>query len=158
MSDEERFAVTVAKMTEDPNRLPQPLRMSFAKDMLGPTGVRCMGHPNIFPNLWVSTGGNTAFVATATGVPLKREIWWFAGPAEGDADEMMKKQVAFITHLFGPKPACLSRMTARTGARARAPRAVSRRGPIATTWRSGLGQDEVLTDATAHKPRGNDHQ
>ncbi|MBL4868927.1 MAG: hypothetical protein JKY67_21385, partial [Pseudomonadales bacterium] len=27
------------------------------KEALGPVGIRSKGHPNIFPNLWVSTGG-----------------------------------------------------------------------------------------------------
>ena len=144
MSDEEKLAATVVKMIEDPNRLPQPLRSSFAKDILGPTGVRCMGHPNIFPNLWVSTGGTQLSLRLPRG-PFETEIWWFTVLPKAMPEEMKKKQVAFTTHLFGPAGLLEQDDGENWSQSTRASRGVVSRG-YRHHLAMGLGHDEVLYD------------
>ena len=47
-----------------------------AREILGPVGVRSRGHPNIFPNLWITLGGTQACLRIPCG-PLETELWWF---------------------------------------------------------------------------------
>jgi nitrite reductase/ring-hydroxylating ferredoxin subunit len=48
-----------------------------ARRLLGAVGVRSVGHPNIFPNLWFMPGFSKVSLRLPKG-PTKTEIWWFA--------------------------------------------------------------------------------
>lgn len=84
-----------------PDKPVVPPRPSAARELLGPTGVRRMGHPNIFPNLWVSTNGTQLSLRLPRG-PFATEIRWFSFLPKGLPEEMRKQQIAFNAHLFGP--------------------------------------------------------
>lgn len=101
MTDDERRAVAMAGMLKDPDKPVVPPRPSAARELLGPTGVRCMGHPNISPNLWVSTNGTQLSLRLPRG-PFATEIRWFTFLPKGLPEEIRKKQIAFNAHLFGP--------------------------------------------------------
>ena len=45
------------------------------QQMLGPVGTRSFGHPNIFPNLWI-TQFNQVCLRIPRG-PYETELWWF---------------------------------------------------------------------------------
>lgn len=144
LSDEERLAVASAGMLKDESRPSPTPRMGFAKELLGPTGVRCMGHPNIFPNLWISTGGTQLSLRLPRG-PFATEIWWFTVLPKAMPEAMRKKQVAFNAHLFGP-----AGMLEQDDGENWSQSTRASRGAVSRTYRHhlamGLGQDEVLYD------------
>jgi len=45
-------------------------------ELLGDVGLRAVGHPNIFPNLWIMTGFSKVSLRLPKG-PTQTEIWWF---------------------------------------------------------------------------------
>jgi phenylpropionate dioxygenase-like ring-hydroxylating dioxygenase large terminal subunit len=67
---------------------------------LGPVGSRSLGHPNIFPNLWVALTWQVC-LRIPRG-PHETELWWFTLlPKDMPAAE--RRQAMFIAgHLFGP--------------------------------------------------------
>ena len=76
-------------------------RVPTAKGELGPVGIEVAGHPNIFPNLWVSTSGTQLSLRLPKG-PQMTEIWWFT-LIEADLPESTKaQQVQAANHVFGP--------------------------------------------------------
>lgn len=144
LSDEERLAVASAGMLEDESRPSPTPRMGFAKELLGPTGVRCMGHPNIFPNLWISTGGTQLSLRLPRG-PFATEIWWFTVLPKAMPEAMKKKQIAFNAHLFGP-----AGMLEQDDGENWSQSTRASRGAVSRKYRHhlamGLGHDEVLYD------------
>ncbi len=77
------------------------LRPKAAKDLMGPVGVRSMGHPNLFPNFWVTIGGLQACLRIPRG-PSTTELWWYTFVQKDVPPEMRRAQVRMATHLFGP--------------------------------------------------------
>jgi len=68
---------------------------------MGPVGVRSNGHPNIFPNLWITLGGVQMCLRIPRG-PHKTELWWFTFIPQ-DAPEPYRRLIVQVTsHLFGP--------------------------------------------------------
>ena len=47
-----------------------------ATDLMGEAGVRSQGHPDIFPNLWVTISGTQMCLRLPRG-PSHTELWWF---------------------------------------------------------------------------------
>jgi len=76
-------------------------RVASAKDELGPVGMEVNGHPNIFPNLWISTAGTQLSLRLPKG-PGKTEIWWFTLMETGLPQETRAGIVAMGNHVFGP--------------------------------------------------------
>jgi phenylpropionate dioxygenase-like ring-hydroxylating dioxygenase large terminal subunit len=69
-------------------------------EWLGPVGVRCSGHPNIFPNSWIS---NTMQLSLRVPVsPNKTEIWWFSFVEKEAPPEKRAMTVMLANHIFGP--------------------------------------------------------
>ncbi len=67
---------------------------------LGPVGTRSFGHPNIFPNLWVSITQQVC-LRIPRG-PFETELWWFNYLIK-DAPESQRRQAIFAqNHVFGP--------------------------------------------------------
>src|SRR5262249_41367363 len=52
------------------------LRPGSATALMGASGVRSQGHPNIFPNLWITFGGMQMCLRLPRG-PAATELWWF---------------------------------------------------------------------------------
>jgi phenylpropionate dioxygenase-like ring-hydroxylating dioxygenase large terminal subunit len=93
-SDEERAA------QRNVERGPR-IRPKLAKDLLGPVGVRSEGHPNIFPNLWVTLGGAQVCLRLPRG-PNATELWWYTFVPK-DADPSLKQTIVWMAnHFFGP--------------------------------------------------------
>lgn len=146
LSDDERLAMASANFSDEEAAPTPPLRLSFAKELLGPVGVRCLGHPNIFPNLWVSTNGTQLSLRLPRG-PFATEIWWFTVLPKAMPEEVKKKQVTFSAHIFGPAGMLEQDDGENWSQSTRASRGVKSRG-YRHNMMMGLGQDEVLTDAS----------
>ena len=71
-----------------------------AKELLGEIGSDIIGHPNIFPSLFVATNGLQLQLRLPKG-PDSTEVWWFT-LAETGADNRLEAVVAMSTHMFGP--------------------------------------------------------
>ncbi len=70
-------------------------------ESMGPAGLRTKGHPNIFPNLWITLTGMQMCLRIPRG-PEETELWWFTF-IEKDADETSRKNVLNVaSHMFGP--------------------------------------------------------
>lgn len=143
LSDEEKLMMA-ERMFDDERGPALPPRLSFTKDLLGPVGVRCMGHPNIFPNLWVSTNGTQLSLRLPRG-PFETEIWWFTILPKAMPEDVKKKQIAFNAHLFGPAGLLEQDDGENWSQSTRASRGVKARS-YRHNLAMGLGQDEVLTD------------
>ncbi|MFP6806764.1 MAG: Rieske 2Fe-2S domain-containing protein [Pseudomonadales bacterium] len=72
-----------------------------AREILGPVGVRSRGHPNIFPNLWITLGGTQACLRIPCG-PLETELWWFTFSEKSMSPEAQRDLIQGATHIFGP--------------------------------------------------------
>lgn len=100
MSNEERAALA-RSMAEENGGLPPVIRPKEAKELMGPVGVRSMGHPNIFPNLWVATNGMQLSLRLPRG-PKETEIWWFTVLKKDQSPEERSEALTLIRNLFGP--------------------------------------------------------
>ena len=93
LSDEQR--------TELSSTSPVPLRPVKATELMGPEAVRSHGHPNLFPNLWVTIDGLQICLRLPRG-PGMTELWWFTMVPKGTPPEARRNAVRIATHLFGP--------------------------------------------------------
>jgi 3-phenylpropionate/trans-cinnamate dioxygenase alpha subunit len=71
-----------------------------ARDALGPVGLNCAGHPNIFPNSWV-TGGAQLWLRVPRS-PNSTELWSFSFVDKNATPEERMQQVGRANHVFGP--------------------------------------------------------
>ncbi|WP_051792700.1 aromatic ring-hydroxylating oxygenase subunit alpha [Amycolatopsis jejuensis] len=71
------------------------------QELLGPVGVRVGGHPNIFPNAWISTSGPQVSLRIPIS-PNKTEVWWFTFADKDATPEQRAKSLWFTNHGFGP--------------------------------------------------------
>jgi len=70
------------------------------REQLGPVGARSLGHPNIFPNLWVSLTRQVC-LRIPRG-PFETELWWF-NYLPKDLPEEERRYATFAqNHIFGP--------------------------------------------------------
>jgi nitrite reductase/ring-hydroxylating ferredoxin subunit len=115
-----------------------------AQEGLGPVGLQSAGHPNIFPNLWVASGGTQLSLRLPKG-PNTTEIWWFTLldsnlPAE-EWDEQRRRAV----HVFGPAGGLEQEDGENWDQSTRGTRGViARRRPL--NFSMGLGHGEVAKD------------
>jgi 3-phenylpropionate/trans-cinnamate dioxygenase alpha subunit len=66
---------------------------------LGPIGIRVGGHPNIFPNTWIT------FSQLCLRVPISpnaTELWWFSFVNHDAPEEVQKSVISTMIHVFGP--------------------------------------------------------
>ena len=75
-------------------------RNSQMRAELGPVGSRSFGHPNIFPNLWVTTG-NQICLRIPRG-PYETELWWFTLIPKDAGPETRKFAIYMANHVFTP--------------------------------------------------------
>ena len=104
LSDEERRAIDRLPDAERAKVAPterRPLRSTATKAAMGPVGVRATGHPNIFPNLWISTRGLQLSLRLPRG-PGQTEIWWFTVMPKSFTEAQRRTAKKFIQHSFGP--------------------------------------------------------
>lgn len=76
-------------------------RVASAAQELGPVGMETIGHPNIFPNLWISTSGTQLCLRLPKG-PEMTELWWFTILEKGLPESTTKKLVTSANYFFGP--------------------------------------------------------
>jgi phenylpropionate dioxygenase-like ring-hydroxylating dioxygenase large terminal subunit len=67
---------------------------------LGPVGTRSFGHPNIFPNLWI-TQFHQVCLRIPRG-PYETELWWFTLLPKQMAGEQRRWAIYMANHVFGP--------------------------------------------------------
>jgi len=72
-----------------------------AKAALGEVGAEQRGHPNIFPNLWIASGGTQLSLRLPKG-PTTTEIWWFTLVPTEMTEEQRASRVMRANHTFGP--------------------------------------------------------
>ena len=70
-----------------------------ARDALGPVGIMQGGHPNIFPNMWLTN--NQVSLRIPKG-PRRTEIWWFTVLDKNDDSDLHKVRLDRRIHNFGP--------------------------------------------------------
>ncbi|MFM8770204.1 MAG: aromatic ring-hydroxylating oxygenase subunit alpha [Rubrivivax sp.] len=106
MDDAERSRLDTLSPAERAQLAPRiterrPIRHARMKDIMGPVGVRAMGHPNLFPNLWISSRGLQLSLRIPRG-PLKTEVWWFSFVPRSFDEAQRRMALKFMTHSFGP--------------------------------------------------------
>lgn len=67
---------------------------------LGPVGTRSFGHPNIFPNLWVSL--TRQLCLRIPRGPFETELWWFNYLPKDLPEKERRYSVFAQNHIFGP--------------------------------------------------------
>jgi phenylpropionate dioxygenase-like ring-hydroxylating dioxygenase large terminal subunit len=67
---------------------------------LGPVGTRCFGHPNIFPNLWITLTRQVC-LRIPRG-PMETELWWFSYVPKHLSADARRRSIKLSNHLFGP--------------------------------------------------------
>jgi phenylpropionate dioxygenase-like ring-hydroxylating dioxygenase large terminal subunit len=161
LSDEERRALDQLPDDERARQAPierRPLRSTAARAAMGPLGVRAMGHPNIFPNLWISTRGMQLSLRLPRG-PGRTEIWWFTVLPKSFSEQQKRKARKFLTHAFGPAGLLEQDDGENWSQSTMSSRGVaSRRHPH--NMQMAMGQDEVLVDPSGQKAietRVNEH-
>jgi 3-phenylpropionate/trans-cinnamate dioxygenase alpha subunit len=70
------------------------------REVLGPVGTRCLGHPNIFPNLWVAL--TRQICLRIPRGPFETELWWFTFLPKNISDEERRQSLFMANHVFGP--------------------------------------------------------
>ncbi len=70
------------------------------REQLGPVGTRALGHPNIFPNLWVALTRQVC-LRIPRG-PLETELWWFTFLPKDATEQERRTTVFMANHVFGP--------------------------------------------------------
>ena len=106
LSDTERAKLDAMSVEERAKLAPRiterrPIRPSHMKDRMGPVGVRAMGHPNIFPNLWIASRALQLSLRIPRG-PMETEIWWFTFLPKDYTEEQRRMAMKFMMHTFGP--------------------------------------------------------
>jgi 3-phenylpropionate/trans-cinnamate dioxygenase alpha subunit len=71
-----------------------------ASEWLGPDGGRSFGHPNIFPNSWITQGPALSLRIPIS--PTKTEVWWINFVEKNATPEERAFKVMGATHFFGP--------------------------------------------------------
>ncbi|WP_091737675.1 aromatic ring-hydroxylating oxygenase subunit alpha [Phenylobacterium immobile] len=70
-----------------------------AKEALGEVGADTAGHPNIFPNLWMT---NHQLSLRLPRGPGQCEIWWFTFVPKEATEERREEIIHGANHVFGP--------------------------------------------------------
>jgi len=119
-------------------------RMSPAmREQLGPVGTRSYGHPNIFPNLWI-TQFNQICLRIPRG-PFQTELWWFTLLPKEMPAEQRRNLIHMTNHVFGPA-GLLEQDDGENWSHSTrgAKGAVTRRRPL--NYSMGHGHDRVQVD------------
>jgi hypothetical protein len=140
MSDEER--VEFARSGKSP--FPR-LRPGKAVELMGPEGVRSMGHPNIFPNLWITLGGQQMCLRLPRG-PSHTELWWFTIVPKATPPALRQAVMRIAIHMFGPAGLLEQDDGENWSQSTRAASGFSSR-KAGAALKMGLGHDEVAVGA-----------
>ncbi|MDE0727806.1 MAG: Rieske 2Fe-2S domain-containing protein [Alphaproteobacteria bacterium] len=163
LSDEERADIDLLSDAERAKLAPRinerrPVRKKATAEAMGPVGVRASGHPNIFPNLWISTRGMQVSLRLPRG-PFETEVWWFTFMPKKFTPDQRRGAMKFISHSFGPAGLLEQDDGENWSQSTQSSRGVVS-GRIPHNMQMGLGQDEVLEHPLGQKrieTRVNEH-
>lgn len=144
MSDEERMAYEGPALVNMAQ-----LRPRAADELMGPEAVRSVGHPNIFPNVWVTLNGLQICLRLPRG-PHKTEIWWFTFVQKGVPEQVRQAKIGLAVHLFGPSGLLEQDDGENWSQSSRASRGVASR-KLGHNIAMGLGEDEVRVHPSGQK-------
>ena len=96
LSDAERATMSSAAPEGAPRIRPQG-----ATELMGTAGVRSQGHPNIFPNLWITISGAQICLRLPRG-PSQTELWWFTVVPKDAPPKAKREIIRRMNHVFGP--------------------------------------------------------
>jgi hypothetical protein len=116
---------------------------------MGPAGVRSNGHPNIFPNVWITLNGWQICLRLPRG-PGKTELWWFTVLPKAIPPKARERILRVTAHLFGPAGLLEQDDSDNWSQSTRASRGVASR-KLGQTLQMGLGLDEVTTDPSGQR-------
>jgi phenylpropionate dioxygenase-like ring-hydroxylating dioxygenase large terminal subunit len=141
-TDQERFEAP-------PSADKYKIRPRRATELMGEVGVRSIGHPNLFPNLWITLGGMQMCLRLPRG-PSHTELWWFTFVPKGAPPHVKRAFVQTATHLFGPAGLLEQDDGENWSQSTRSARGVGAQ-KLGHQLAMGLGRDEViLGDAGEH--------
>lgn len=139
LSDEEREAMSRAAPPESPR-----IRPRKATELMGQAGVRSQGHPNIFPNLWVTISGAQMCLRLPRG-PSRTELWWYTLVPKAAPPAAKREIVRRIGHAFGPAGLLEQDDGENWSQSTRSARGVVSR-ELGQHLRMGIGHDQVVTN------------
>ncbi|HEY1710783.1 MAG TPA: SRPBCC family protein [Rhizomicrobium sp.] len=139
MSNADRMAAS----RDQPRGTPR-LRPHEASEVMGPAGVRSNGHPNIFPNVWVTMQGLQICLRLPRG-PSKTELWWFTFVPKGVHPDLRRAMIWQANHVFGPAGLLEQDDGENWSQSTRAARGFSSR-KLGAALKMGLGHDNVTTE------------
>jgi phenylpropionate dioxygenase-like ring-hydroxylating dioxygenase large terminal subunit len=140
MSDEERAVASRAAPEGSPR-----IRPRQATDLMGEAGVRSQGHPNIFPNLWVTISGTQMCLRLPRG-PSHTELWWFTLVPKAAPPMAKREIVRRMNHVFGPAGLLEQDDGENWSQSTRSARGIASR-ELGQHIQMGLGHDQVQTNA-----------
>ncbi len=115
------------------------------RETLGPIGTRCLGHPNIFPNLWIALTRQVC-LRIPRG-PFETELWWFTFMPKDISEEERRHTMFMANHVFGPAGLLEQDDGENWSHSTRGARGtVTRRQPL--NFSMGRGHDRVEDDAS----------
>lgn len=144
MSDEQR--AEEARNFDSTGPRPRP---RAATELMGPVGVRSVGHPNIFPNLWITMGGLQICLRLPRG-PSHTEFWWFTIVPKNAPEPLRRAMVRQATHVFGPA-GLLEQDDGENWSQSTRSCSGFSSSKLGQTLVMGLGHDSVNTGANGQK-------
>ena len=117
------------------------IRPRAATELMGPVGVRSMGHPNLFPNLWITISGLQMCLRLPRG-PSHTELWWFTIVPKDTPQPLRRAMIQTASHLFGPAGLLEQDDGENWSQSTRAAHGVASR-QLGQYLEMGLGQDQV---------------
>lgn len=140
LNDDERAAMSHAA----PEGAPR-IRLRNADELMGAAGVRSHGHPNIFPNLWITMSGLQMCLRLPRG-PSHTELWWFTIVPKDAPPEAKRRMIRQANHVFGPAGLLEQDDGENWSQSTRSARGVASRG-LGQAIQMGLGRDEAVASA-----------
>jgi phenylpropionate dioxygenase-like ring-hydroxylating dioxygenase large terminal subunit len=144
MSDEQR--IELSRTAE--NRYDR-IRPGAAAALMGPEGVRSMGHPNIFPNLWITLGGAQLCLRIPRG-PSATELWWFTAIPKATPPPLRRAMIHQANHIFGPA-GLLEQDDGENWSQSTRAASGFGRSKVGAALLMGLGKDEVRVGANGQQ-------
>jgi len=144
LTDDEREAMSRAAPPNSPR-----IRPRKATELMGPVGVRSQGHPNLFPNLWITLGGLQMCLRLPRG-PSKTELWWFTFLPKDAPPEVKRTMMGLANHAFGPAGLLEQDDGENWSQSTRATRGVASR-KLGQQISMGLGHGEVTVGAAGER-------
>ena len=111
---------------------------------MGQAGVRSHGHPNIFPNLWVTISGTQMCLRIPRG-PAHTELWWFTLLPKAAPPAAKREIIRRMNHVFGPAGLLEQDDGENWSQSTRSSRGVASR-ELGQHIQMGIGHDQVLTN------------